>query len=208
MCIRDRLLVPGTRLKAIGRLAVAAPPKIASMAQSIRGGVVFVAVIVLLSFVIGGSLIGSVTQGLALGIVGLSLVLLTGYTGQVSLCQLTFMGIGAYTMSKVAGGGASWWGLLVGVVVCAGVGAIISLPALRLQGLYLALATLAFAQAAYYGFFTNISFIPQGGALPVGRLSIPGLSFAGDKSYLIFTCLLYTSPSPRDRTRSRMPSSA
>ena len=185
------LLVPGTRLKAIGRLAVAAPPKIASMAQSIRGGVVFVAVIVLLSFVIGGSLIGSVTQGLALGIVGLSLVLLTGYTGQVSLCQLTFMGIGAYTMSKVAGGGASWWGLLVGVVVCAVVGAIISLPALRLQGLYLALATLAFAQAAYYGFFTNISFIPQGGALPVGRLSVPGLSFAGDKSYLIFTGVVF-----------------
>jgi len=94
-------------------------------------------------------------------------------------------------MSKVAGGGASWWGLLVGVVVCAVVGAIISLPALRLQGLYLALATLAFAQAAYYGFFTNISFIPQGGALPVGRLSIPGLSFAGDKSYLIFTGVVF-----------------
>ena len=141
----------------------------------------------LAALVLGGSMIGSVTQGLALGIVGLSLVLLTGYTGQVSLCQLTFMGVGAYTMSKVAGGGASWWGLLVGVVVCALVGALISLPALRLQGLYLALATLAFAQAAYYGFFTNISFIPQGGAIPVGRLSIPGISLQGDKAYLIFT---------------------
>ena len=181
------LLVPGARLKAIGRLAVAAPPRVASMAQSLRGGAVFVVITCLAALVLGGSLIGSVSQGLALGIVGLSLVLLTGYTGQVSLCQLTFMGVGAYTMSKVAGGGASWWGLLVGVVVCALVGALISLPALRLQGLYLALATLAFAQAAYYGFFTNISFIPQGGAIPVGRLSIPGISLQGDKAYLIFT---------------------
>ena len=42
---------------------------------------------------------------MALGITGLSLVLLTGYSGQVSLCQFAFMGIGAFVMGKVAGGG-------------------------------------------------------------------------------------------------------
>ena len=185
------LLLPSARLRAIGRLTVSTPPKVASLAQSLRGGVAFVIVAWLATLVLSASLIGSVTQGIALGIVGLSLVLLTGYTGQVSLCQLTFMGIGAYTMSQVANGGASWWGLIIGIIICAGIGALIALPALRLQGLYLALATLAFAQAAYYGFFSNISFIPQGGAIKVGRLGIPWVSMSGDKAYLVFTAVAF-----------------
>ncbi len=70
-------------------------------------------------------------------------MLLVGYAGQVSLCQLTFMGIGAFTMGKTFGG-SSWWGLLLAVAVSAAVGALVALPTLRLRGLYLALATLAF----------------------------------------------------------------
>jgi branched-chain amino acid transport system permease protein len=70
------------------------------------------------------------------------------------------------------------------------VGAIISLPALRLQGLYLALATLAFAQAAFYGFFSNTSFIAEGGAIPVGRLSVPWISLTGDRAYLVFCAVV------------------
>lgn len=185
------LVVPSSRLRAVGRLTVATPPRVASLVESIKGSVLFVALAVAATFVVGGSLVGSITQGLALGIVALSLILVTGYAGQVSLCQLTFMGIGAFVMSKVASGGASWWGLLIGVVICAAVGALVSLPALRLQGLYLALATLAFAQAAYYGFFSNISFIPQGGAIPVGRLSIPGISTTGDKAYMVFVAVAF-----------------
>jgi branched-chain amino acid transport system permease protein len=185
------LLLPSARLRAVGRLNVATPPKVPGLAQSIRVSVVFIAIVVLASFVLGGVLMGSVTQGIALGVVGLSLVLLTGYAGQVSLCQLTFMGIGAFVMSKVADGGASWWGLILGVIICAAIGALIALPALRLQGLYLALATLAFAQAAYYGFFSNISFIPDGGAINVGRLSLPGISLRSNRSYLIFTAVVF-----------------
>ena len=180
------MVVPSARLRAVGRLAVAKPPRVPTLAQSVRGGVLFVIVVWVGSALLSGTLLANITQGLALGIVGLSLVLLTGYTGQVSLCQLTFMGIGAFAMSKAADGGASWWGLIVGIVVCGVIGAIISLPALRLQGLYLALATLAFAQAAYYGFFTNTTFIAEGGAVPVGRLSIPGISLTGDRAYMVF----------------------
>ena len=61
---------------------------------------------------VGASLLATLAAGLALGIVGLSLVLLTGYAGQVVLCQLTFMGVGAFVMGKVAGGsdrGWDWW---------------------------------------------------------------------------------------------------
>ena len=184
------MLIPSARLRAVGRLAVARPPRVPTLNQSIRGGVAFVLVAWVVAMLLGGTLLANLTQGLALGIVGLSLVLLTGYAGQVSLCQLTFMGIGAFTMSKVADGGASWWGLIIGVVVCGIVGAVISLPALRLQGLYLALATLAFAQAAFYGFFSNTTFIAEGGAIPVGRLSVPGISLTGDKAYMVFCAVV------------------
>ena len=184
------MLIPSARLRAVGRLTVARPPRVPTLNQSIRGGVAFVIVAWIGAMLLSGTLLANLTQGLALGIVGLSLVLLTGYAGQVSLCQLTFMGIGAFTMSKVANGGASWWGLIIGVVVCGVVGAVISLPALRLQGLYLALATLAFAQAAFYGFFSNTTFIAEGGAIPVGRLSVPGISLTGDRSYMVFCAVV------------------
>ena len=91
---------------------------------------------------------------MTLGIVGLSLVLLTGYSGQVSLCQFSFMGIGAFVMGKVAGGG-SVLGLVAATVVCAAVGALVALPTIRLRDLYLALATFAFADAVANGFFTD-----------------------------------------------------
>ena len=76
-------------------------------------------------------------------IVMLSLVLLTGYGGHVSLAQLTFAGVGALTYAKLDE--PNLYGLLVSVLVAAGVGALVALPVLRLTGLYLALATLAFA---------------------------------------------------------------
>ena len=69
---------------------------------------------------------------MALGIVGLSLVLLTGYSGQVSLCQFSFMGIGAFLMGKIAGGG-SLLGLLAAALICAALGALVALPTLRLR---------------------------------------------------------------------------
>src|SRR5205085_4111787 len=85
-----------------------------------------------------------VGEALALGLIMLSLVLLTGYSGQVSLCQMTFAGLGAYAMVKVGGGGNPF-GLLAAAGLGAAVGAVIALPAIRLAGLYLALGTMAFA---------------------------------------------------------------
>ncbi len=77
-------------------------------------------------------------------------------------------------MGKVAGGG-SWWGVIAALVVSAAVGALVALPALRLRGLYLALATLAFAEAMSVAFFGNNSYIPEGQSLAVKTLDIPGL---------------------------------
>jgi branched-chain amino acid transport system permease protein len=129
---------------------------------------------------------------MSLGIVGLSLVLLTGYSGQVSLCQFSFMGIGAFIMGKVAGGG-SVLGLVAATVVCAGIGVLIALPTVRLRDLYLALATFAFADAVATGFFADGHIYGTGG-VSIGRIVLPGLSFGGDRSeFLMVTAFFVLS---------------
>lgn len=178
------LLLPQDRLKVTGRIAMARIPRLTTPMQSLGGALAVVALSAVGAAVLSTTWRASISQGLIFGIVGLSLVLLTGYGGQVSLGQFAFVGIGAFTMGKVAGGG-SWLGLLAAIGVSAGVGVLIALPTLRLRGLYLALATLAFAQFAYYVFFSNVYFFNQSGSVFVKRLSLPGISLQSDKNEMI-----------------------
>jgi branched-chain amino acid transport system permease protein len=178
------LVIPAARLAAVGRLAVRPVPRVVTARQSAAGAVLLVALMVVLAALVGTTALSTLSQGLALGIVGLSLVLLVGFAGQVSLCQLTFMGIGAFTMGKTLGGD-SWWGLLLAVAVSGAVGALVALPTLRLRGLYLALATLAFGAAMYSAFFDNSSVISDGTQINVGRLRLPFMSTVGNQAELI-----------------------
>ncbi len=178
------LVIPAARLAAAGRLPAHLPPRVVTLPQSLLGAVVLIVVGTILAMTVGGAALQPLTQGLALGIVGLSLVLLTGYAGQISLCQLTFLGVGAFVMGKVSGGD-SWWGMVLAVVVSGALGALVALPALRLRGLYLALATLAFGEAAYFAFFNNNVVIPQGSFIPVGRLRLPFMHAVGDRADMI-----------------------
>ncbi len=178
------LVIPAARLAPAGRLAVRPSPRVVTARQSIAGAVLLVAGMAVLAVLAGATALATLSQGLAFGIVGLSLVLLVGYAGQVSLCQLTFMGIGAFTMGKVLGGG-SWWGVLVAVVVSGAVGALVALPALRLRGLYLALATFAFGEVMFTAFFSNSSVISDGTSVGVGRLRLPFMHGVGDQAELI-----------------------
>ena len=83
----------------------------------------------------------------AIAILGLSL--LTGFNGQISLGHGAFYAIGAYTTAILMSiWNVPYWATLpVSAVVCAVVGFLIGLPALRLGGLYLALTTFALAVA-------------------------------------------------------------
>jgi branched-chain amino acid transport system permease protein len=178
------LVIPAARLAPAGRLALRPVPRVVTARQSAAGAVLLVALMVVLAATVGTTALSTLSQGLALGIVGLSLVLLVGFAGQVSLCQLTFMGIGAFTMGKTLGGD-SWWGLLLAVVVSGAVGALVALPTLRLRGLYLALATLAFGAVMYSAFFDNSSVISDGTQINVGRLRLPFMSTVGNQAELI-----------------------
>ena len=178
------LVIPAARLAPAGRLAVRPAPKVVTARQSAAGAVLLIAVMVVIAAMVGATALATISQGLALGIVGLSLVLLVGFAGQVSLCQLTFMGIGAFTMGKTLGGD-SWWGLLLAVVVSGAVGALVALPAIRLRGLYLALATFAFGEVMYSAFFNNSSVISDGTSIFVGRLRLPFMSSVSNEAELI-----------------------
>jgi branched-chain amino acid transport system permease protein len=77
----------------------------------------------------------------------LSLVLLTGYVGQVSLCQATFAGVGAYGAGMMVSTfhAAYIVAIVVGVVAAFAIGLLVGLPALRLKGITLAIVTLGIA---------------------------------------------------------------
>ena len=79
-------------------------------------------------------------------IAGVGLMLLTGYTGQISLGHAAFFAAGAYTAAILEQQGIGFLAALpAAALVAAALGVVIGLPALRLSGIYLAIATLAFA---------------------------------------------------------------
>jgi branched-subunit amino acid ABC-type transport system permease component len=130
------------------------------------------------------------SKGLAIAIIMLSLVPLTGYGGQISLAPMTFAGIGAFTAANVSHGNGSWVGVLAAVVVSALTGALIALPALRLRGIYLALATLAFAYFVDQVVFTQQKWVGSG-SKPLERLSLGPIDLSSSRSYMIFLAVLF-----------------
>ena len=78
-------------------------------------------------------------------IVGFGLMLLVGYTGQISLGHAAFLAVGAYTEALLQAAGVPFvLSISCAALFSAAVGIIVGLPALRLKGIYLAIATLAF----------------------------------------------------------------
>lgn len=79
-------------------------------------------------------------------IIGLGLVLLTGFTGQLSIGHAAFVGVGAYTEAVLAIQGVPFYvSIFLSAALAGVVGVVVGLPALRIKGLYLAIATLAFS---------------------------------------------------------------
>jgi branched-chain amino acid transport system permease protein len=134
----------------------------------------------------------------ALGIVALSLVPLVGFAGQISLCQLSFAGIGGIVMAHLGAGGNPI-GLVAAVVICALVGGLVALPALRLQGIYMALATAAFAVLLDRWIFVlpNFSIGPihikffELGTLNVDPLKVLGVKFATPESQMVLVTIVF-----------------
>ncbi|MGD0081721.1 MAG: ABC transporter permease [Acidimicrobiales bacterium] len=183
------LALPQDRLRTAERVPAVRLP-VASLRTSLAGAGALVAVVLVVSRLLPGNEILLVSYGVGFAVIALSLVPLTGYAGQISCCQLTFAGLGAFAMAKT-GGDDSPLGLLAAIVLAGALGGLIALPALRLRGLYLALATLAFAAAMDAGFFSSSHFGGIGGYLTVGRAPLFGIGFVSDRAYLVLLTVVY-----------------
>jgi branched-chain amino acid transport system permease protein len=186
------LVLPDSRLRghqvARGREIVPMP--------LLNGSLVFVAVVVagaaMVASVVGRADLENISRVFGIAMIGISLIPLVGFAGQLSLCQLSFAGIGAVVMAH-AGAGGNPLGLLAAAAVAGAVGALVALPALRLSGIYLALATAAFAVTMDRWIFPFPAFsighhrfdLFQEGSLTIPRPRLFGLRFDGQRAEFV-----------------------
>ena len=133
--------------------------------------------------------VNRLTLGFVLAIVFLSITVFTGFGGQISLAQATFAGIGGFTMANLAHD----WGIpvllatVMGAVLAAAVGALLAVPALRLGGIYLTLATLAFGLMVEQVVFNREDVSNGEFGIPVGRPEFA----RGDRAWFLLVFAIF-----------------
>ena len=118
----------------------------------------------------------------------MGLNLTVGYAGQKSLGHAAFFGIGAYTVAILMKAGFSWWlGLPAAALLCFAIGLALGFPALRVQTIYLAFATLGFNTAIWL-VMRNEEWLTGGtvGIHGIPRPEFLGLSLKGNLAYYYF----------------------
>jgi ABC-type branched-subunit amino acid transport system permease subunit len=154
----------------------------------------FVTVVCLaVMFVLPGLWVSYLAEGLALTTIFLSITVLVGIGGQISLCQASFAGLGAFTAGQLA---ARWdfplyLGIIAGALVAAVLGILIALPCLRLGGLYLALGTLALALMLQNTLFVEPWLTGSEGGVDVPRPLIGSIDFANDRAFFFFALVVF-----------------
>jgi branched-chain amino acid transport system permease protein len=167
-----------TRATSQGRPEAPAPPPLRGWRAAL--GPLFVAGALLsVPLWLSDFWIGVVSQGMGLAILFLTFTVVTGEGGMVSLCQMTLAGIGGFTAAKLATD--SGWplgaALLVGAVIAVPVGMLVAGLSLRLGGLYLALATLAFSQLVENLLFAREDWDNFGTGVEINRPEFLGIDF-------------------------------
>jgi branched-chain amino acid transport system permease protein len=152
--------------------------------------------------------VGQVALILTLAIIGVSLVVLTGWAGQISLGQIGFAGIGAaITGSLILKQDYNVLvALLAAGVIGAAVAAVVGLPALRIRGLFLAASTVAFGLIVGT-VVLNVNYF--GWLLPQDRIERPplfGFDLASDRAFFFFVLIVagLVLASARSLRRSRL----
>lgn len=175
------LALPRRRLQEMGR-QVRLPAQLPSPLTMRRGAgaVGLVALLALLPFVTGSKL-PAYSSALAYVVLFLSLALLVRTSGQVSLCQFGFAAVGASSLGHFQQHLPWFLALLAAGLVAVPVGALIALPAIRLSGLYLALATLGFGILLSSVAYTSRLMFGTGAGLDIARPEAWGMG--GDRGY-------------------------
>src|SRR5439155_11496824 len=120
-----------------------------------------------------------------------SLGLLVGMSRQVSLCPVVFVALGATTLARLRDAGVPYLpALLLAGLILVPVGAVVAVPAIRLSGLFLALATFGFGVLAQ-----NLVYLTKAGfggkaILTIHRPDLFGVSLRGDTAYYVFVLVV------------------
>lgn len=190
------LVMPNSRLRTHGRVREYFP------APSRQGLMTFAGISLVGGLMLATTLapvdLTTYAKVFSIGIIALSLVPLVGFANQVSLCQLSLAGVGAVMMAHFGHNGNPI-GVVLAIVVAAIVGALVALPALRLSGIYLALATAAFAVALDRWIFGLPNFklgpwtvkIFEGGSTSVDALRIGGIRFDTPKAQFVLVVVAF-----------------
>jgi branched-chain amino acid transport system permease protein len=182
------LLVPSFRLSA-GRVVGRDQPPTPSLRRAGISGAALVAAVWVAVQLGPTNLQNHVIQGLVMATIALSLVALTGLSGQISLTQYLFLGIGAFVAGK-AFGGESVFGMLLGGLVAAVLGVIVALPSARLRGLHLALSTFGFALIGREALLGDPRVFGLQG-IRVGRPDLPGISTSSDAAFAVWCAVVF-----------------
>lgn len=184
------LALPQAKL-TVGRLVGRRAPAIPSLPSSLARAAAFVGGMALFVQVLPSERLTDATQALVFGVILLSLVVLTGFSGQVSLTQYVFVALGAWAMGKTFGGD-SILGMVAAGLVAVPIGALVALPALRLQGLYLALVTFGFASVSQSLIIQDPRIYGKG-SVGVGRLDLFGISFDSGKAFFVLCAIVFAA---------------
>src|SRR5215470_7048079 len=147
-------------------------------------------VVMLLPFTVGSYLQSQIVFVFIYAIVGVGLLILAGFAGQASLGHAAFLAIGAYTAGYMQRLGVPFLVYLpLSVVLTGAVGALVGFPALRLAGIYLVIATIAFGfimeeVAARWESVTN-----GNDGMRIKQIELFGLTLSRDGYSFYYLCL-------------------
>jgi branched-subunit amino acid ABC-type transport system permease component len=184
------LLLPRARLEFSRINPVKRVEPVSTVRDTVIGMAVLIAAMAIVSQFLSVTNLDRFSLGMATALVALSLVPLTGWAGQVSLAPLAFAGIGAVVYAHLGGAHGSIWAVFLAGIITAPIGALLALPALRLRGLYLALATLAFAYLVDAVFYTQTWAVGDNRKF-VERLKLGPVDTASPRAFLMLVTVVF-----------------
>ncbi|MHC3002087.1 ABC transporter permease [Gordonia sp. GN26] len=151
------LFLLGGRIPSRGSLGEVRMPAVRIPRIRVVPTVAIIAAVVIAILLTSGTWRFGVVTSVILSLIALSLVLLTGYLGQISLASMAFAGAAGFALSKLT---TNWnvpfpFSMLFAALIATGLGVLVGVPALRIRGAQLAVVTLAAALAIQSFVFNN-----------------------------------------------------
>lgn len=169
--------------------ALPAPRRLAWLRPGTVVGVAALAALAVVPILLGdfASFVGARIAVTA--VIGLSVTVVTGYAGQLSLMPYTFAGVGVFTSAHAisAWGWPVWFAVLLAAAATLPLSVVVGLVSVRLRGFYFAIATLTFASAAGATLFAWDRFTGGQQGLAVARPDLGPVAIAGDRAFYVLT---------------------